>query len=341
MIKHFLLLLLVLAQTLYAAAGLEAAEIPPKPQAGTNIYVQDYADVISPDSEKIIYSIGRELDSKTTAQVAVLTVPTLDGEPIESYALKVLRGWGIGSRDKNNGVLIVVATQDRQSRIEVGYGLEGALPDGLTGRLQDDTMLPYFKQGQYDKGIVNGYAATAATVAKEYNVKLEGVSYTPPAPKQNDSLPLWAELAIGIGIVLLLVIDNVFLGGFITQMLILSIFRRGGGGAVSVLRRAGRGSDRRDARHGAGRRGIAVAGRSEGMEHLRTHDFRLARLPYGQHPAPRRRILHLHIRRLAPRPENTQGRNQQQRHAEIPYLRGVHLPRALRLPGSAAADLPG
>lgn len=67
----------------------------------------------------------------------------------------MLRGWGIGSRDKNNGVLIVVATQDRQSRIEVGYGLEGALPDGLTGRLQDDTMLPYFKQGQYDKGIVN------------------------------------------------------------------------------------------------------------------------------------------------------------------------------------------
>ena len=159
--------------------------------------------------------------------------PTLDGESIESYALKVLRGWGIGSRDKNNGVLIVVATQDRQSRIEVGYGLEGALPDGLTGRLQDDTMLPYFKQGQYDKGIVNGYAATAATVAKEYNVKLEGVSYTPPAPKQNDSLPLWAELAIGIGIVLLLVIDNVFLGGFITQMLILSIFRRGGGGGSS------------------------------------------------------------------------------------------------------------
>ena len=93
--------------------------------------------------------------------------------------------------------------------------------------------------------------------------------------------------------------------------------------------------------HGAGRRGITVAGRSEGMEHLRTHDLRLARLPHGQHPAPRRRIFHLHFRRLAPRPENTQGRNQQQRHAEIPYLRGVHLPRALRLPGGAAADLPG
>ena len=163
MIKHFLLLLLVLAQTLYAAAGLEAAEIPPKPQAGSNIYVQDYADVISPASEKIIYSIGRELDSKTTAQVAVLTVPTLDGEPIESYALKVLRGWGIGSRDKNNGVLIVVATQDRQSRIEVGYG-KAALksvtdwkahcPTGLPGACRTTPCCPTLNRGSTIKALL-------------------------------------------------------------------------------------------------------------------------------------------------------------------------------------------
>lgn len=248
MIKHVLLLLVVLLQTFCAAAGLEAAEIPPKPQAGTNIYVQDYADVISPASEKIIYSLGRELDAKTTAQVAVLTVPTLDGEPIESYALNVLRSWGIGSKDKNNGVLIVVATQDRQSRIEVGYGLEGALPDGLTGRIQDQTMLPFFREGQYDKGIVNGYAATAATVAQEYNVKLEGVSYNPPAQKQQkDSLPLWAELLLGAAVVVLLIVDNLFFGGFITRMLIFSLFRggRGGGGGFGGGSGGGGGSSRR------------------------------------------------------------------------------------------------
>lgn len=248
MIKHVLLLLVVLLQTFCAAAGLEAAEIPPKPQAGTNIYVQDYADVISPASEKIIYSLGRELDAKTTAQVAVLTVPTLDGEPIESYALNVLRSWGIGSKDKNNGVLIVVATQDRQSRIEVGYGLEGALPDGLTGRIQDQTMLPFFREGQYDKGIVNGYAATAATVAQEYNVKLEGVSYNPPAPQQQeDSLPLWAELLLGAAVVVLLIVDNLFFGGFITRMLIFSLFRggRGGGGGFGGGSGGGGGSSRR------------------------------------------------------------------------------------------------
>lgn len=248
MIKHVLLLLVVLLQTFCAAAGLEAAEIPPKPQAGTNIYVQDYADVISPASEKIIYSLGRELDAKTTAQVAVLTVPTLDGEPIESYALNVLRSWGIGSKDKNNGVLIVVATQDRQSRIEVGYGLEGALPDGLTGRIQDQAMLPFFREGQYDKGIVNGYAATAATVAQEYNVKLEGVSYNQPAQKQQeDSLPLWAELLLGAAVVVLLIVDNLFFGGFITRMLIFSLFRggRGGGGGFGGGSGGGGGSSRR------------------------------------------------------------------------------------------------
>ena len=248
MIKHVLLLLVVLLQTFCAAAGLEAAEIPPKPQAGTNIYVQDYADVISPASEKIIYSLGRELDAKTTAQVAVLTVPTLDGEPIESYALNVLRSWGIGSKDKNNGVLIVVATQDRQSRIEVGYGLEGALPDGLTGRIQDQTMLPFFREGQYDKGIVNGYAATAATVAQEYNVKLEGVSYNPPAQKQQeDSLPLWAELLLGAAVVVLLIVDNLFFGGFITRMIIFSLFRggRGGSGGFGGGSGGGGGSSRR------------------------------------------------------------------------------------------------
>lgn len=248
MIKHVLLLLVVLLQTFCAATGLEAAEIPPKPQAGTNIYVQDYADVISPASKKIIYSLGHELDAKTTAQVAVLTVPTLDGEPIESYALNVLRSWGIGSKDKNNGVLIVVATQDRQSRIEVGYGLEGALPDGLTGRIQDQTMLPFFREGQYDKGIVNGYAATAATVAQEYNVKLEGVSYNPPAQKQQeDSLPLWAELLLGAAVVVLLIVDNLFFGGFITRMIIFSLFRggRGGGGGFGGGSGGGGGSSRR------------------------------------------------------------------------------------------------
>ena len=149
MIKHFLLLLLVLAQTLYAAAGLEAAEIPPKPQAGSNIYVQDYADVISPASEKIIYSIGRELDSKTTAQLAVLTVPTLDGEPIESYALKVLRGWGIGSRDKN-----MLPRRTGKAALKSVTGWKAHCPTGLPDACRTIPCCPTLNRGSTIKALL-------------------------------------------------------------------------------------------------------------------------------------------------------------------------------------------
>ena len=86
--------------------------------------------------------------------------------------------------------------------------------------------------------------------------------------------------------------------------------------------------------------GVAVAGRAERLDDLRTFAFRLARLPDCQHPAARGRILHLRLRRLETRPADTQGPDHQQRGAEIPHLRRLHLPAALRLPGRTAADLP-
>ena len=91
---------------------------------------------------QIILAYSSALAKRTKTQVVVLTVPTLDGESIEDYGLSVLREWGIGDKKENNGVLLLVATKDRKSRIEVGYGLEGVLPDGLTGRIQDQYMLP-------------------------------------------------------------------------------------------------------------------------------------------------------------------------------------------------------
>ena len=96
-------------------------------------------------------------------------------------------------KKKNNGALILVAVDDRQSRIEVGYGLEGVLPDGLTGRIQDQQMLPYFKQGQYEKGIVQGYLTVATTVAKSYDVKLEGVRYNGGASRHRRYADAWLD----------------------------------------------------------------------------------------------------------------------------------------------------
>lgn len=235
--KRWLIYFILLLQCFFAAYATAAPQIPPKPTAAAGIYVQDYAQVLSAEDKSRLLSIGQELDNKTTAQLAVVTVKTLDGQPIEDYALAILREWGIGSKEKNNGALIVVAVQDRRSRIEVGYGLEGLLTDGLTGRIQDQAMIPYFRKGNYAAGIVNGYAVTASIIAKDAGVQLTAVNSEQiaiPAKTTNNTdqeYPFWLKLLIGAGIVLLLIIDNLFLGGVLTQMLFFMFLRgRGGGG---------------------------------------------------------------------------------------------------------------
>lgn len=235
--KRWLIYFILLLQCFFAACATAAPQIPPKPTAAAGIYVQDYAQVLSAEDKRRLLSIGQELDDKTTAQLAVVTVKTLDGQPIEDYALAILREWGIGSKEKNNGALIVVAVQDRRSRIEVGYGLEGLLTDGLTGRIQDQAMIPYFRKGNYAAGIVNGYAVTASLIAKDAGVQLTSINseqIAVPAKTTNNTnqeYPFWLKLLIGAGIVLLLIIDNLFLGGILTQMLFFMFLRgRGGGG---------------------------------------------------------------------------------------------------------------
>lgn len=235
--KRWLIYFILLLQCFFAACATAAPQIPPKPTAAAGIYVQDYAQVLSAEDKRRLLSIGQELDNKTTAQLAVVTVKNLDGQPIEDYALSILREWGIGSKEKNNGALIVVAVQDRRSRIEVGYGLEGLLTDGLTGRIQDQAMIPYFRKGNYAAGIVNGYAVTASLIAKDAGVQLTAINseqIAVPAKTTNNTdqeYPFWLKLLIGAGIVLLLIIDNLFLGGVLTQMLFFMFLRgRGGGG---------------------------------------------------------------------------------------------------------------
>lgn len=235
--KRWLIYFILLLQCFFAACTTAAPQIPPKPTAAAGIYVQDYAQVLSAEDKRRLLSIGQELDDKTTDQLAVVTVKTLDGQPIEDYALAILREWGIGSKEKNNGALIVVAVQDRRSRIEVGYGLEGLLSDGLTGRIQDQAMIPYFRKGNYAAGIVNGYAVTASLIAKDAGVRLTSINSEQiaiPAKTTNNTdqeYPFWLKLLIGAGIVLLLIIDNLFLGGVLTQMLFFMFLRgRGGGG---------------------------------------------------------------------------------------------------------------
>ena len=232
--KNFLILLTAILQIVFFLPGkaLSAAKIPAKPT--TSIYVQDNAKVLSTDTKNTINAYSAALASKTKAQVVVVTVPTLGGEALEEYSLNIMRNWGIGDKEKNNGVLLLVAVQDRKSRIEVGYGLEGALPDGLTGRIQDQYMLPSFRQGNYDKGILNGYSAIFNTVLKEYkltakDLNVQGIRASAASSNANQDVFTLSNGMFLLGIIGLLIIDRLLFGGAIFRVLFYMLLFRGGG----------------------------------------------------------------------------------------------------------------
>ncbi|NQT89824.1 MAG: TPM domain-containing protein [Candidatus Omnitrophica bacterium] len=136
-------------------------------------YVNDYAGILSPSANAAISSIAGQIEAKTTAQIAVVTVPTVKPLTIEQYAVELFEKWGIGQKDKDNGILILMAANDRKIRIETGYGLEGALPDAVCSQIIYQVMLPEFKRGDLEKGLTYGTIAVAELVAKEYNTTLD------------------------------------------------------------------------------------------------------------------------------------------------------------------------
>src|SRR6476660_7607280 len=121
------------------AAAVVAAEAAfPKPHG----YVNDFAGVIDAPTAAELERLIRETRAQTTAEMAVVTVKSLDGMSIEEYAVRLFAAWGIGKKEKDNGVLILVAPTERRIRIEVGYGLEEILPDARTGRIIREEILP-------------------------------------------------------------------------------------------------------------------------------------------------------------------------------------------------------
>ncbi|MGH8660833.1 MAG: TPM domain-containing protein, partial [Burkholderiales bacterium] len=139
------------------AAGAQGADVP-----YLTGRVVDNAEILKADTRRRLAEQLRAHEQKTTNQVAVLTVPTIHGESVEEYAVRVFEQWKLGQKGKDNGVLVVVVPQDRRMRIEVGYGLEGTLTDAAAGRIIRDVMTPRFRQGDYDGGILQGVAAILA-----------------------------------------------------------------------------------------------------------------------------------------------------------------------------------
>ena len=133
----------------------------------TDGYVNDFADILDGGAETYLENYLATLERDTSAEVAVATVESLDGMTIEEYANRLFEHWGIGDRQKDNGVLLLVAPHDREVRIEVGYGLEGVLPDGLAGDIIRSEIIPEFRADNFPKGIGRGLDRIARIVRRD------------------------------------------------------------------------------------------------------------------------------------------------------------------------------
>jgi len=154
--------LLLLTLNFSLLTSLAAAQSFPKAVGRVN----DFANVIDPATEAEIDRQLDQLEQKTTSEIAVATIRSLDGMSSTDYANRLFKEWGVGQAKLDNGVLVVIAIDDRDMAIEVGYGLEGVLPDGLAGQVIRDDFTPRFKEGDYSGGIKNGVTHLVTIVEK-------------------------------------------------------------------------------------------------------------------------------------------------------------------------------
>lgn len=183
-------------------------------------YVNDYAHVLDMSSTARLNGVLKELESKTGAQVAVVTLQSLDGYPIEDVGLSIGRQWGVGQKGKDNGAVIVTAIGDRKLRIEIGYGLEGYITDAHAGRIRDEYMVPYFKKGDYQDGIIYGTSAVVQAIAKGYGVSISGNYSVPVSQPQEDEGSGFMSLIFFLAFMFLFIrypsfMMGMILGGFL------------------------------------------------------------------------------------------------------------------------------
>ncbi|MGA9800883.1 MAG: TPM domain-containing protein [Terriglobales bacterium] len=169
-------------------------------------YVNDFAHVLDPTTISQLDNICQQLDQKAHAQIAVVTVNSLDGSDIESYAVDLFKQWGIGSKATDHGVLILLAVQDRKYRIEVGYGLEPILPDGKVGGFGREAV-PLLRQSDYNGAVSLLTSRVADVIAQDAGIQITGarplVPAQPTAPPQRQ---LSGKQLLILGVILLIVL---------------------------------------------------------------------------------------------------------------------------------------
>jgi len=162
-IKKTFLVLTVLLALCSRAGAASALEVP-----ANRGYVNDYAGMLSAETVAQLERGLADFDRTDSTQVAILTIPSLEGGALEEFSIKVVEKWGVGSKGKDNGVLLLVARDDHKVRIEVGRGLEGVLTDLISGRIIAQVITPAFKAGQIDAGVMAGTAAIIQATRGEF-----------------------------------------------------------------------------------------------------------------------------------------------------------------------------
>ncbi len=171
------------------------------------VWVHDEANILSEQSKATLESILQAERDSTSNQIAILIIPSLNGEVLEEFSLRVAEKWQLGKKEKDNGVLLLISKDDRLVRIETGYGLEGVLTDALSSRIIRNEIAPRFRDGDYDGGVKAGVMSIIQAIKGEY------VNDDPPPQKRNSKRSPLATIFIIILIII-----------------IVSRRRRGGGG---------------------------------------------------------------------------------------------------------------
>jgi uncharacterized protein len=218
-VSFFFLLLI------FGAGGVFAEQVKDlKPQG----YVNDFAGVLSAPAKEKLTALCAEVDHKAGAQIAIVTVSSLGGEPIEQFSIDLATQWGIGPKQKDRGVLILLAPNDRKYRVEVGYGLEPILPDGKVGGFGRE-MVPFLRRNDYDGAVTLLTERIASVIAADRGVTLETAT-GPPAPLRESDRPLFPMSSIVWLLILAIFLFSPVLG-FILRLLF--------GGSIGPRSRSG------------------------------------------------------------------------------------------------------
>jgi uncharacterized protein len=176
LLKNRLASLLLALTLILLSSGLAVAlEVPPLKGR-----VNDYAGILSPATAQQLEAMLENFEATDSTQIVLLTIPSLEGDSLENFSMRVVEAWKIGQAKLDNGALLLISKNDRKLRIEVGYGLEGTLTDLTSGRIIRDVITPRFKEGNFDQGVMDGLSAMMAAVKGEFTA-------SPSSNKQRQS----------------------------------------------------------------------------------------------------------------------------------------------------------